>query len=132
MACQGIYADVQYTNNGQETKDREKLSALQEEYNRHKLAFSENWMFKYNDRYNEDLVDSMKAYPYQPLHVVQIFFDTATFDEVERDVKVTLEGQLGVIGGTMGLFAGFSILSGVEIAYFALKLFLSMLNKYKV
>ena len=34
-------------------------------------------------------------------------------------MKVTLEAQLGLIGGTMGLLTtGFSILSGVEIVYF--------------
>ena len=35
--------------------------------------------------------------------------------------QVTLVGQLGLIGGTMGLFTGFSILSGIEIIYFAAK-----------
>ena len=37
------------------------------------------------------------------------------------DVKVTTESQLGLIGGTMGLLTGFSILSGVEILYFVLR-----------
>ena len=63
---------------------------------------------------------------YAPLKLVQIYFDTATYDEIERDVKVTLEAQLGLIGGTMGLLTGFSILSGVEIFYFSVKLFLSL------
>ena len=31
--------------------------------------------------------------------------------------------QLGLIGGTMGLFTGFSILSGIEILYFIAKFF---------
>ena len=61
-----------------------------------------------------------------PLKLVQIYFDTATYDEIERDVKVTLEAQLGLIGGTMGLLTGFSMLSGVEIIYFAIKLFVSL------
>ena len=60
------------------------------------------------------------------LQLIQIFFDTATFDEIERDVKVTLEAQLGLIGGTMGLLTGFSILSGVEIIYYAIKFFMSL------
>ena len=60
------------------------------------------------------------------LQLVQIYFDTATFDEIERDVKVTLEAQLGLIGGTMGLLTGFSILSGVEIIYFTIKLIMSL------
>ena len=58
--------------------------------------------------------------------MVHIYFDTATYDKVERDVKVTLEAQLGLIGGTMGLLTGFSILSGVEIIYYAIKLFMSL------
>ena len=60
------------------------------------------------------------------LTVVHIFFGTATYDEVEDDVKVTLEAQLGLIGGTMGLLTGFSILSGVEIIYYGLKLFMGL------
>ena len=36
-------------------------------------------------------------------------------------VKVTTEAQLGLIGGTMGLLTGFSILSGVEIIYYLLR-----------
>ena len=39
---------------------------------------------------------------------------------------MTLESALGLIGGTMGLLTGFSILSGVEIIYYVIKLFLSL------
>ena len=66
------------------------------------------------------------AIEYAPLPLVQIFFDTATYDEIEKDVKVTLVAQLGLIGGTMGLLTGFSILSGVEIIYYLIKLFMSL------
>ena len=69
--------------------------------------------------------------PYHPLQVVQIFFDTATYDEIEKDVSVTFGDQLGAIGGTLGLFAGFSIISGVEIFYFVIKAFLSFLSTKK-
>ena len=68
---------------------------------------------------------------YAPLMLVQIYFDTATYDEIERDVKVTLEAQLGLIGGTMGLLTGFSILSGVEILYFIMKLFMTFRTSCK-
>ena len=60
------------------------------------------------------------------MQVIQIYFDTATYDEIERDVKVTLNAQLGLIGGTMGLLTGFSILSGVEILYYLAKFFMSL------
>ena len=63
---------------------------------------------------------------YNPLQLVQISFDTATYDEIERDVKMTLTAQIGLIGGTMGLLTGFSILSGVEIVYYAVKFFMSL------
>ena len=92
---------------------------------------------------------------------MHIFFDTSTFDRVEKDVKVgkmqsisqiiesvlsfqatlqynwiysvqvTLVAQLGLIGGTMGLFTGFSILSGIEILYFVAKFFLGKMKKYE-
>ena len=61
--------------------------------------------------------------------MVRIYFDTATYVEIEKDRKVTLEAQLGLIGGTMGLFTGFSIFSGVEMIYFAIKLFMSLNGK---
>ena len=61
-----------------------------------------------------------------PLQLVQIYFDTATYDEIEKDVKMTVEAQLGLIGGTMGLLTGFSILSGVEIVYYVIKFFMSL------
>ena len=57
--------------------------------------------------------------------MIQIYFDTATYDEIERDVKVTINSQLGLIGGTMGLFTGFSILSAVEIIYYIVKVLMT-------
>ena len=55
------------------------------------------------------------------LRLVRIYFDTATFDDIERDEKIKTEAQLSLIGGTMGLFSGFSIISGVEIIFFVAK-----------
>ena len=52
------------------------------------------------------------------LQLVQIYFDTATFDDIERDKKIKMEAQLSLIGGTMGLLTGFSIISGIEIIFF--------------
>ena len=56
------------------------------------------------------------------LQLVQIYFDTATYDEVEKDKKIKTEAQLSLIGGTMGLLTGFSIISGVEIIFFLFRL----------
>ena len=46
---------------------------------------------------------------YSRLQIFHIYFDTSTYDEVEKDVKVTMEGMLGVVGGTMGLLTGNNI-----------------------
>ena len=54
--------------------------------------------------------------------MVEIYFDTATFDDIERDKKIKTEAQLSLIGGTMGLLTGFSIISGVEIIFFLIRL----------
>ena len=60
------------------------------------------------------------------IYFIEIFFDTSTYDLVEQDKKMTLEAQLGLIGGTMGLLTGFSIFSLVEIVYFAIRFFASL------
>ena len=60
--------------------------------------------------------------PYSSLQLIQIFFDTATFDEIARDQRIKFDAQLSLIGGTMGLLTGFSIISGIEIIFFLIKL----------
>ena len=62
--------------------------------------------------------------------MVEIYFDTATFDDIERDKKIKTEAQLSLIGGTMGLLTGFSIISGVEIVFFLIRsiLFANIIN----
>ena len=60
--------------------------------------------------------------PPSTLQLVEIYFDTATFDDIERDKKIKTEAQLSLIGGTMGLLTGFSIISGVEIVFFLFRL----------
>ena len=60
--------------------------------------------------------------PESTLHLVQIYFDTATFDGIEKDQKIKFEAQLSLIGGTMGLLTGFSIISGIELVFFLIKL----------
>ena len=44
-------------------------------------------------------------------------------EEEQRDEKLKFEAQLSLIGGTMGLLTGFSIISAVEILVFLIKLF---------
>ena len=54
------------------------------------------------------------------MHNLLSFLINISFLEY-RILKVTTEAALGLIGGTMGLLTGFSILSGVEIVYYLLR-----------
>ena len=56
------------------------------------------------------------------LRFVKIYFDTPTFDRIEKDRAAKFMDMLSAIGGTMGLLSGFSIISGVEILYFTFKI----------
>ena len=49
------------------------------------------------------------------MHLVPIFINSPTFDLMTKDAKTTFMDQIAVIGGTLGLFAGFSIISGIEV-----------------
>ena len=96
-------------------------------YNAFKMAQFKNQVLVDNDgKWYKTL-----QMPYHPLQVVQIYFSTATYDKIVNDVSVTLGDQISAIGGTMGLFAGFSILSAVEVFYFVLKFTFSLMSKRK-
>ena len=131
--CDGLYADVDLNtyNISNRNKDYLILERLRQAYDEYKTSHVKN-MFLIKD---EDLSTSYstryktKRKPYHPLQVVQIYFDTATYDEIVKDVSVTLTDQLGVIGGTMGLFAGFSFLSAAEVIYFLGKYLLKLVKK---
>ena len=56
------------------------------------------------------------------LRFVRIYFNTPAFNKITKDRAAKFVDQLSAIGGTMGLLTGFSIISGVEILYFAVKI----------
>ena len=60
---------------------------------------------------------------------MKIFVASATFDLIKKDEKANFETKLSVIGGTMGLLTGFSIISGVEILYFGIKILTGFIRK---
>ena len=62
------------------------------------------------------------------LKYVRIYFDTTTLDRITKDRAAKFVDMLSAIGGTMGLLTGFSIISGVEIVYFGIKIILKMLK----
>ena len=65
------------------------------------------------------------------LRFVRINFDTPTLDRITKDRAAKFVDIMSAIGGTMGLLTGFSIISGVEILYFAAKIIGSIIIKDK-
>ena len=63
------------------------------------------------------------------LHYVKVSFDTPQFEKITNDRAAKFVDKLSAIGGTMGLLTGFSIISGVEIIYFSIKIALNLYAK---
>ena len=63
------------------------------------------------------------------LRFVRIHFDTPTFDKVKKDRAAKFSNMLSSIGGTMGLLTGFSLISAIEIMYFATKIVYDVIKK---
>ena len=63
------------------------------------------------------------------LRLMRIYFDTPTLNKITMDKAAKFEDMLSAIGGTMGLLTGFSIISGVEIVYFAGRIVLNLIRK---
>ena len=62
---------------------------------------------------------------------MRIYFFATTFDRITKDRAAKFVDMLSAIGGTMGLLTGFSIISGVEIVYFGIKIILKIITKKK-
>ena len=63
------------------------------------------------------------------LKYVRIYFDATTFERITKDRAAKFVDMMSAIGGTMGLLTGFSIISGVEIMYFTVKMILQTAKK---
>ena len=63
------------------------------------------------------------------LKFVRIYFDVTTFDKITKDRAAKFVDMLSAVGGTMGLLTGFSIISGVEILFFAARILHQILEK---
>ena len=136
MSCNGLHADIQHvTDENIDAKNKEARDIIQKSYKGYKNEFARNIEFYQDSDDFDSALWNGKIYDYDyvkddpDLIFIDIFFDTVTYDEIERDVKITMEAALGLIGGTMGLLTGFSILSGVEIVYFGIKFLLSLCSQ---
>ena len=131
-SCKGVYADVVKT----EIEKDSHYNRMITEYTEKKRHYVKNIGF--NSSHYDNLFGKRAFWCYfspqlayfslgnempgSKIDVILIYFDTASF---ERDKKMKFETQLSLIGGTMGLLTGFSIISGVEIVCFVAPLILS-------
>ena len=145
--CHGLYADIS-VDRKQDTISLEKKELFLE-YQLYKNGNVRN----YTD-YFENITNA-EGWPYQNdlavvveterdeygdingyrmderLLMVQVYFDRPTFDRITRDAKTNFVTKISAIGGTFGLFTGFSIMSAVEIVFFAIKCLLSLVKPFK-
>ena len=131
-----------YYIDGRGTLNKRKVLKLVNEYDAYKRRKLQNFRFnstKASTQFGEFsqniyvlLISFAKGEEQSPstLKLVEIFFDTATFDEIERDEKVKFTAALGLVGGTMGLLTGFSIISGIEVVFFLFKLISQFVVNY--
>ena len=57
---------------------------------------------------------------------VSVFFSSNTGRRTVKDVRMTWTEILGSVGGSLGLFTGFSLLSLCELLYFGGKVFCAL------
>lgn len=107
-----------------EEDQRDSIMKMQEEYLDYKNSFGElipnHFVYNKLRRFGEwvllaHLIISVGVFYSiftgwatikQDLLIVQIYPDTTSFDRIDRDTKNSLETQLALVGGTMGLLTG--------------------------
>ena len=116
---------------------KENIKRLTTEYWNHKGFYNFPYKYKGSKAHFNNCVKSILClsldYELQRpnLTFVKIQFDTPVFDKVTKDRSAKFVDMLSAIGGTMGLLTGFSIISGVEIIYFAVRIVLDYIKRMK-
>jgi hypothetical protein len=131
IPCKGMYADVVKKMDFKQVDQLEMFKSNLASYNAYKDGFSsektitEDILGKYSECRKNIYFVIFLILGYKrktKLHLVRIFFATPTFDRITKDEKANFETKLSTVGGTMGLLTGFSIISGVEVIYFCIKI----------
>ena len=154
--CDGLFADIhhQYINDTIiiERKGEKAYKKTLDEYQQYKRNYVSNYLDYFST------ISEAKGWPFlntlnkiksrkvrqkgtgleiskpykveESLQIVEIYFNTPTFKKITLDSKANFITMVSTIGGTFGLFSGFSILSGAEIIYFLLKMFFHLCYTY--
>ena len=113
---------------------QKKLTTLNMTFSSKNIKITKNSLKHLKVKTLNILITSLLWYNVDPtteatLRYVRIYFETPTFDKIEKDRAAKFVDMLSAIGGTMGLLTGFSIISGVEIVYFLIKIILKIIRK---
>ena len=126
--CEGIEITSFTEHENAPVEPGSKIFQMSERYNYYKSWYKFPNKFKGKNNCKEvECKEIYAEYGLRPsLQVVEISFDTPTFDRITKDAAVKPVQVLSAIGGTMGLLTGFSIISAVEIVYFVIKFCLKL------
>ena len=137
IPCHGLYSDIEHDVSGEViglgTPGMAQLMEEYQAYKRGNLHDPVPYLKGCPGRGHSETVFHKPpgVEPELKLHIVNIYFNTPTVDEITKDAKTNIMTQISVIGGTLGLFTGFSIMSGFEILYFVVRIALGMMEKPK-
>ena len=153
--CEGTYADawlIEHKSRDLEWNEKlgdDKFNNFVKEYLQYKRSFENDFAYFFEEiSLNPEwpfINDQIRLYNYTTdvgnhggtihysnrrlLEVVKIYFQTSTFDQVTRDARTDMVTKISLIGGTLGLFTGFSFVSGLELINFIFELFRSFGKK---
>ena len=112
-----------FSKSHSEKKLESYFSKAFRQYEKFKKKYTINEIFEWD---NEKLFD---VYDFElKLRYLKINFHATSFDKITKDRAAKFVDMLSAIGGTMGLLTGFSIISGVEIVYFGIKIGIKILK----
>ena len=90
-----------------------------------------NWSELENKIMNDHYSKLCKSMMTNDMVRVQLKLEGPSFTIMQRSLKNTFTDKLGSVGGTLGLFSGFSLLAIVELIHWICRIFNSLITFQK-
>ena len=126
-SCEGLYVTSYFKSRMDEASYANFWSKVRDDYLKYKarevVTFPDELKGIY-PKFIQQHVYQMFCVGYawvDNLKIIGIYIDTPAFDEVTKDSAASWSDMLSSVGGTFGLFTGFSLISGIEILFFLVK-----------
>ena len=118
--CKGIYADV--VKNNEDLQAKKYFSQDLDKYKKYKLGFNDEGDLFLSYMHMRFLLLGFKR---AMDRMIRIRFGTFTFEKIKKAAKANWIDKLSHIGGTAGLFNGFSFISVFEFLIFVIYIFIN-------